>query len=366
MKKITVLGMIIFVITFEVFSLTAKNLVYVYKNDSSFERIVTEAFDKLNIEYKIVDAVKEESALYILFDVLDWDEKNLPKYFIAYQSFNLSSNILTESYLSKLRRAIVVWDYSRENIDQYKSKLFNYFYFPSDYEFIDPICLVCKLPIEALKTYRDLLMYSNSNNTDISSHLPTLFYYGLVQNPKIIVEAGVRGGESTIPLRKAQSFCGSQLIGIDISPYAGNAYQGLANSAFVCMDDLLFPEYYKNKFGNQKIDLVFIDTSHLYEHTLAEIKAFVPLLSVNGLLAFHDSNVTPIEGHSWITISNVVCSTGPGNTRGVTEALQEYLGMQFDESCYLNFHATSVDGNAWHVIHYPFCNGFTILKKENK
>ena len=43
----------------------------------------------------------------------------------------------------------------------------------------------------------ELVNYSNKNLSDISSHLPTMLYEVILQNPKLIVELGVRDGEST-------------------------------------------------------------------------------------------------------------------------------------------------------------------------
>jgi hypothetical protein len=320
------------------------NIIYVYKDESQYKKNVTDAFDKLKIPYQTVDAIKDPNKLYILFDVYNWQEDSLPKYFIAYQTLDLENYLLSTEYGNKLSRAVAIWDYSHKNINQYRSRIFNYYYFPLNYEFIDPACLACKLPLEALTAYREILMYSNSKNTDISSHLPTLYCYAVMQRPNIIVESGVRGGESTIPLHKAQAYCSAKLIGLDVSQDCAQIYAKIPNSLFLCMDDLQFPNYCKNHWQNQKMDMIFIDTSHLYWHTLAEIKAFVPLLTKNGSLVFHDSN-------------------GPEHTWGVKKALKEYLSTEFDENKYIDLYQHSVDGIFWHMIHYPFCNGLTVLKK---
>jgi len=79
-------------------------------------------------------------------------------------------------------------------------------------------------------------------------------------------------------------------------------------------------------------------------YTLKEIEGFISILSENGTLGFHDSNAV-------------------GNDpRGVTEAIKEYFTIQFDETKYLN-EVFEKNDSIWHIVHYPFCNGMTIVKR---
>ena len=336
----------------------------VFTNESRYFDNIKESLNKFDIAYELVGSVRnDDQNLYIIFDLFKIDEKNLPKYYIAYQTLDLTKNILTTEYFKKLLRSVAVWDYSKENIDTYNSRIYNYFYFPKDYEYADPAILSCLMPISTLDTYKDLLLYSNKKNTDISSHLPTLFYYCILQDPKLLVEAGVRGGESTISFGKAQEFCDTHLIGIDIDQTCEASYKR-ENSTFLCMDDLNFCKYYnKSVFSEKKLDVVFIDTSHLYMQTIQEIKTFAPLLNENGMLMFHDSNVTPLmDGSAYLRLNGTFSGNCFGNTRGVTQAIKEYLSLNFDESKYCNF-ICQQEATTWQIIHYPFCNGLTILKK---
>ena len=286
----------------------------------------------------------------------------MPKYYIIYQTLNLSNNQLTSDYLNILSRSIAVWDFNQDNINRYSSTIRNYHYFPQDYKYADPVVLPCTLSTSMLEAYKKLLIYSNQYDTDISSHLPTLFCYTVSQDPQVIVEAGVRGGESTRPFEMALKFLNATLIGIDIEQSFGSAYSSIKNGVFVAMNDLDFAKYYKNsEFKDKKVDIVFIDTSHLYKHTLAEIKLFVPLLSDDGFISFHDSNVTPINGKGYIRLNGTM-GGADGNTRGVTQAIKEYFSLEFDEHAYFNS-IFNRGGVKWHIIHYPFCNGLTIIKK---
>lgn len=341
--------------------------IYLYSNNSHFKSNVTLALDALNIKYESVNSIKQNDSenLYIIFDLFTIHESMLPKYYICYQTLDLNSNNLNNEYLKKLSNAIAVWDYSQENINKYRSKVYNYLYYPNNYEFVDPVVLPCILPISTLNKYKELLIYSNQKDTDISSHLPTLFCIGIEKNPKIIVECGVRGGESTQAFREIIQHTHANIIGIDITPNCAAAYSNIPNSLFLCMNDLDFGNYYENStFKDSKIDMVFIDTSHLYEHTLAEIKLFDPMLSNGGLIIFHDSNVTPLNNGTTYIRLNGTSGFAVGNTKGVTQAIKEFLSLSFDESKYLN--TTCIKNEyCWQIIHYPFCNGLTILKKQN-
>lgn len=341
--------------------------VYVCTNNSKYSKIVIESLQKFKINFELTNSINrhDNQNLYIIFDVFNIQEESLPKYYITYQSLDLTNNQLTIDYVNKLTNSIAVWDYSPENINRYRSILHNYLYMPANYEHTDPVILPCLMPISALDTYKELLIYSNQKDTDISSHLPTLFCHTMLQNPKIIVEAGVRGGESTKPLHKAAQLCDACLIGLDNEPlWAQSSYNTMDNAFCLEMNDLDFNNYYNNSsFKDQKIDLIFIDTSHEYEHTLQEIKVFAPLLANDGTLAFHDSNVTPLAHAGYIRL-NFTGDRAAGNPRGVPQAIKEYFGIEFNEYSYFNG-TFMKDGITWHMIHYPFCNGLTIIKKQS-
>lgn len=344
--------------------LAQQQKVYVYDNNNQHYQTVKKAFDKFNIPYETTNSIsKTDEQLYVIFDIQSLHLEQLPKYYITYQTLDLSQRRLSQSYTDKLAHGIAVWDYSQSNINRYRSNIYNYYYMPENYEYADPVILPCFLPVKALNAYKEVLIYDNQSNTDISSHLPTLFCYSIMQNPELILELGVRGGESTKAFMKSLSLSNSKLLGIDIQSYSGQCYAASRNAAFLCMSDLDFPNYFtQSEYKSNKIDFVFIDTSHLYKHTLQEITAFVPLLSANGMLLFHDSNVTPIDGHAYHRINGTMGSGGYENTRGVTQAIKEYFSLEFNEHEYLNS-TFSRNGITWHIIHYPFCNGLTVLKK---
>ena len=46
-------------------------------------------------------------------------------------------------------------------------------------------------------------------------------------------------------------------------------------------------------------DVFFLDTSHEYEHTLAELRAYMPRLAPGGIALFHDTNLIGWPGYRW-------------------------------------------------------------------
>ena len=48
-----------------------------------------------------------------------------------------------------------------------------------------------------------------------------------------------------------------------------------------------------------EVDVFFLDTSHEYEHTLAELRAYMPRLAPGGIALFHDTNLRTWPGYRW-------------------------------------------------------------------
>ncbi len=313
-------------------------------------------FNRLDISYKVVTTLDKHDidSLYILPDVFNVPTQQLPKRYIVYQTADLSDRVLTDEEISLLANAIVVWDFSWNNINKYRRSTYNYLYFPFNYEHAELVMLPFLLPVHALDAYKEILSYSNQENTHISSHLPALFVHSFLVKPKLILEAGVQSGESTRSFYKVAQFFKTKLIGIDKEENARQTYALLDRAVFLCMDDT----DYRN---NEPHDIIFIDTSHLYEHTMSEINLFLPLLSDKGILMFHDSNVTPINGVGYRRPNNT-SGCAQGNTPGVTQALKEFFNLRFNEAKYCNFNFIH-NGITWNIVHYPFCNGMTVLKK---
>src|SRR5690348_17788993 len=46
-------------------------------------------------------------------------------------------------------------------------------------------------------------------------------------------------------------------------------------------------------------DVFFLDTSHEYDHTLAELRAYMPRVAPGGVALFHDTNIIGWPGYDW-------------------------------------------------------------------
>jgi cephalosporin hydroxylase len=193
--------------------------------------------------------------------------------------------------------------------------------------------------------------------TDISDHLLPLFLEAMAVHPQLIVELGVRTGESTFSLERVATLCGSTLVSVDIDDCA--RVSTCKNRTFVKSDDIAFarkfPDWCAERGIRPEIDVLFIDTSHLYDHTVQEIKSWFPFLSQNSKVFFHDTNQRRVYYRQ-----DKSMGIGWNSDRGVIRALQEYLGVTFDEN--VSFTNT---WKGWIVRHNALCSGFTILERLN-
>jgi cephalosporin hydroxylase len=190
---------------------------------------------------------------------------------------------------------------------------------------------------------------------DIDEHLETIFTETLLHRPALIVELGVRGGMSTFVFERAAGLCNAWILSVDVDDcsFASSHPRWM----FVRSDDVSFAgkfkEFSKQRGTPEEVDLLFIDTSHLYEHTVQEIEAWFPLLSGRAKVIFHDTNLKLIGGRrdgcfqlSW------------DNHRGVARAIERYLGCDLDMNRAFIRHI-----GPWLVRHQPHCNGLTILDR---
>ena len=113
--------------------------------------------------------------------------------------------------------------------------------------------------------------------SDISLHLP--FLHEAAQGSTVI-ELGVRTGNSTAAFLAA----GAEVWSVDVEPPAvPSEWHDHPRWHFLCGDDLdpailaALPV---------EAGIVFIDTAHTYDHTLAELRAYAPRA---GLVLLHDT-----------------------------------------------------------------------------
>ena len=196
-----------------------------------------------------------------------------------------------------------------------------------------------------------------SKRTDISDHLEILYLEATRIRPELILELGVRTGESTFALERAARQTDATLISLDMEPTS--YVSDWENWYFVQEDDLKFAHRFHlfavERGLKPEIDFLFLDTSHTYEHTKRELDVWLPFLSTTGIAVFHDTNL------GWL-FRRRDGSIGGGwnNSRGVIRALQEYLGVSWDEKAHY-----SGENGTFAIEHIPDCNGLTILRKKH-
>ena len=192
--------------------------------------------------------------------------------------------------------------------------------------------------------------------TDICDHLETLFFECLGLEPRLIVELGAGDGESTFVLERVAKLWKAKLVSVDIEDRKEVA--SYKDRFFIKMDDIEFARHFKNWCKENSIephiDILFIDTSHLYEHTVQEIKEWFPFLSPRSKVILHDTNLREI-------FTRKDGSTGQGwnNERGVIRAIEQYFEQSFNEE------TDFIDcQKGWLIRHYTHCNGLMILDRN--
>ena len=195
--------------------------------------------------------------------------------------------------------------------------------------------------------------------SDISDHLGTLFYETVAQRPRLIVELGTRGGESTRALLAAAEHTHAQMLSLDIEPcevpdLPANLRQ---RWHFVQSDDVAFGRdrfdgWCRERRLPPEAPVLFIDTSHEYEHTKAELQTWLPKVPPGGVAMFHD---TCMDHAVFRNDGSIVF--GWDNHRGVIRAIEEALDHRIDERAYMVARV-----GAWLIRHDPKSNGFTVLR----
>lgn len=129
--------------------------------------------------------------------------------------------------------------------------------------------------------------------TDIRAQMPVL--YAWASHAATVIELGVRGGNSTCALLAGLERGGNwgdltrpMLWSVDIeTPEVPPEWRDLKFWHLLVADDTS-PEAVA--WCPRNADLLFIDTSHEYEHTLAELRLYVPKVRPGGIVLLHDTD----------------------------------------------------------------------------
>ena len=171
---------------------------------------------------------------------------------------------------------------------------------------------------------------------------------------------GTREGISTSwALLAAAEITGAQVLSIDLAECSNiDLPEHLrARWTFIQADDVAFAgepfsSFCASRHSPPFADVILIDTSHLYEHTCAEIKHWLPRLAPRGVMLFHDTNMA---GGLYRSLGGRI-DFGWDNERGVIRAIEEHLGRRYNERSYFTDVAAG-----YTVRHFPWSSGLTVL-----
>lgn len=146
--------------------------------------------------------------------------------------------------------------------------------------------------------------------SDIVDHLPTLHGHVLRYTKPVVLELGVRSGNSTAAFLAAVSLVEGHVWSVDIGlPQAPGWWWQTGLWSPIVGNDLdpstlaRLPE---------PVDVLFIDTSHAYDHTLRELETYVPRVKPGGVVLLHDTELEAPE------------LVGPQPPFPVAKAIEEY------------------------------------------
>lgn len=127
--------------------------------------------------------------------------------------------------------------------------------------------------------------------SDIYLHLPRFVEMVQTLNTQHVIELGTRTGVSTVAFLYALEATGGRLTSVDLDgqPPIGEH----PHWTFIQGDDM-DPAI---SGGLDPAEIVFIDTSHHYLHTLRELHTYRWLVKSGGLIVCHDTELPIPEGH---------------------------------------------------------------------
>jgi predicted O-methyltransferase YrrM len=146
--------------------------------------------------------------------------------------------------------------------------------------------------------------------SDIQEYLPLLYGYVRLYEGCRVLEVGTRDGNSTLAFLAAAQVTGGHVWSVDSDAEVPTRADGMGPYAdcpdwtFICGDSTA-PGVLAQVPG--QVDIVFNDAGHMYEKTLEEIRAYMPLLAPGGTALFHDTRLG-WDNHGVKRALNVYCA----------------------------------------------------------
>lgn len=206
----------------------------------------------------------------------------------------------------------------------------------------------------------DFSSFGSTKASDISDHLHLLNLLTHLIGPKVIVELGTRGGESTRVFVRYVNKNQCEGIGVDLSPKPNwmkrsDRWKHFVSDDCILGETLSVSGHWPDGKQLRPIDLLFIDTSHEYSHTVRELGIWRPLVRKSGWIIFHDTNLSKEPSRR---LSGGI-NYGWNNSRGVTRAIEEHFKIQIEEK---RFFSSDLNGLASFIFHVPWNNGLTAIR----
>jgi predicted O-methyltransferase YrrM len=127
--------------------------------------------------------------------------------------------------------------------------------------------------------------------SDVQYCMPWMRGAALRYSQTRVLELGVRSGNSTCAFLAGVERSRGHVWSVDtMAPGVPEHWAESGLWSFICGDDLAVP------LPEGGFDIVFIDTSHSYAHTLAELHRFVPLVREGGTVLLHDTLLEHVDG----------------------------------------------------------------------
>jgi cephalosporin hydroxylase len=137
--------------------------------------------------------------------------------------------------------------------------------------------------------------------SDIQEYLPLLHEAARSRPGVRVLELGCRRGNSTLAFLAGAAESGGHVWSCDVEnvlrfPDGIGPWRDAPHWTFACGSDTdpavlaLLPA---------EVDVLFIDTIHEHEHTLAELRAYMPRVAPGGIALFHDTNIIGWPGYRW-------------------------------------------------------------------
>jgi cephalosporin hydroxylase len=133
--------------------------------------------------------------------------------------------------------------------------------------------------------------------SDIRAEMPLLYEAAACYPQVKVLELGVRTGNSTVAFLAAAEEAGGHVWSVDLDPPHAphDTWTGSGRWTFLQGDDLKITLPEEAPGVPLRPDILFIDTAHTYEHTLAELRRYVPVVAEGGVVLMHDTLLTWAE-----------------------------------------------------------------------